>query len=74
MAEMAISPISVINTLVDSERYFFIAGTVAMAYIGIKKRIMAMIGPASVSIIPKILGLSVAATQQVMIMKASIKC
>ena len=49
--------------------YLAIAGTLYIANTGIRNRIPAIIGAPIVSIIPKILGLTIATTQVVITMK-----
>src|SRR3990167_78264 len=64
IAEIVINPIIVMKRLLILPLYFLSAGTLAIAYMGIKNKIMAMTGPPKVSIIPKMLGLIVATIQQ----------
>ncbi|MNE99908.1 hypothetical protein D3C80_1986520 [compost metagenome] len=72
MAEMAIRPITTTNTLLIWPLYLRMAGTLRIAYIGIRNSSIAMIGPPRFSIMPRMLGFSVATIQVVTSMKMAV--
>src|SRR3990167_3249327 len=69
---MAVTPTAVTKKSTIGWRYFHITGILAMAYMGIKNKITAIIGPDSISIMPNILGFKVPTNQQLAIINKSI--
>ena len=53
MAEMAMRPMVATKTLLIRPWYFAMAGTRLMAYMGMRNRMVAMMGPPRVLIIPR---------------------
>ena len=67
---MAMRPMVATNTLLIWPWYFAMAGTRLMAYIGIRNRIVAMMGPPRDSIMPRMEGLITATLHRVRMKKA----